>query len=154
MGIAISEYGKFFAEQAPDIVVILGDRFEAFCCAVAAQVSCIPIAHIHGGETTQGAIDEAFRQSITKMAHLHFPCCEVYRHRIIQMGEQPGHVYDVGALGVENIRRLPLMARKDLETSMDFKLEKPFFLVTFHPTTLEKNTFEEQFAAEIGRAHV
>ncbi len=147
MGIAISEYGKFFAEQAPDIVVILGDRFEAFCCAVAAQVSCIPIAHIHGGETTQGAIDEAFRQSITKMAHLHFPCCEVYRHRIIQMGEQPGHVYDVGALGVENIRRLPLMARKDLETSMDFKLEKPFFLVTFHPTTLEKNTFEEQFAA-------
>ncbi|MBU0969605.1 MAG: UDP-N-acetylglucosamine 2-epimerase (hydrolyzing) [Proteobacteria bacterium] len=145
MGIAISEYGKFFAEHAPDMVVVLGDRFEAFCCAVAAQVSCIPIAHIHGGESTQGAIDEAFRHGITKMAHLHFPCCEAYRHRIIQMGEQPGHVYNVGALGVENIRRLKFMGREELEGSLNFKLDKPFFLVTFHPVTLEKKGAKDQF---------
>lgn len=146
MGIAVDEYGKFLAEYAPDLLVILGDRFEAFCCAAAAQICRVPVAHIHGGETTQGAIDEAFRHSITKMAHLHFPCCEVYRQRIIQMGEQPDHVYNVGALGVENIRTLKLMGRTDLEKSIGFKLDKPFFLVTFHPVTLEKNSFEEQFA--------
>ena len=146
MGIAVSKYGNFFTEHKPDILVLLGDRFEAFCCATAARVCCIPIAHIHGGETTQGAIDEAFRHSITKMAHFHFPCCEEYRCRIIQMGEQPGYVYNVGALGVENIRRLKFMARKDLEESMGFILDKPFFLVTFHPVTLEKNAFKEQFA--------
>lgn len=145
MGIAVSEYGRFFSESSPDLLVVLGDRFEAFCCATAAQVCCIPIAHIHGGETTQGAIDEAFRHCITKMAHLHFPCCQKYRSRIIQLGEQPEHVYNVGALGVENIRNLNLMDRADLEKSIGFKLEKPFFLVTFHPVTLEKNSIKEQF---------
>ncbi len=146
MGVAVNGYGKFLAEYNPDLLVILGDRFEAFCCATAAQVCRVPVAHIHGGETTQGAIDEAFRHSITKMAHLHFPCCEEYRERIIQMGEQPDHVYNVGALGVENIRTLKLMERADLEESIGFKLNKPFFLVTFHPVTLEKNSFKEQFA--------
>ena len=145
MGIAVSEYGQFFVEYNPDILVVLGDRFEAFCCATAAHVCHIPIAHIHGGETTQGAIDEAFRHSITKMAHLHFPCCEEYRRRIIQMGEQPKHVYNVGALGVENIRELKLMERADLEESIGFKLDSPFFLVTFHPVTLEKNSAPKQF---------
>jgi len=146
MGMAVSKYGKFFTEYTPDILVLLGDRFEAFCCATAAQICGIPIAHIHGGETTQGAFDEAFRHSITKMAHLHFPCCEAYRRRIVQMGEQPGSVYNVGALGVENIRQLKFMGRKELEASLGFKLDTPFFLVTFHPVTLEKNTFKEQFA--------
>jgi GDP/UDP-N,N'-diacetylbacillosamine 2-epimerase (hydrolysing) len=146
MGIAVFEYGKFFAEHSPDILVVLGDRFEAFCCATAAQVCRIPIAHIHGGETTLGAIDEAFRHGITKMAHLHFPCCEEYRRRIVQMGEQPDHVYNVGALGVENIRSLKLMEKKDLEKSIEFKLDKPFFLVTFHPVTLEKDSSKKQFA--------
>ncbi len=147
MGIAVSEYGSFFTEYHPDLVVILGDRFEAFCCAAAAQVSRIPVAHIHGGETTLGAIDEAFRHGVTKMAHLHFSCCEAYRRRIIQMGEQPESVYDVGALGVENIRNLKFLDRKNLEESMDFKLDKPFFLITFHPVTLEKNSSKEQFEA-------
>lgn len=150
MGIAISEYGKFFAENTPDLLLVLGDRFEAFCCASAARVCCVPIAHIHGGETTQGAIDEAFRHGITKMAHLHFPCCDAYRSRIIQMGEPPQHVHNVGALGVENIRSLKLMERKDLEDAMNFKLDMPFFLVTFHPVTLEKNSFREQFVQLLG----
>lgn len=145
MGVAISQYGKYFSEHNPDVLVILGDRFEAFCCASAAHISCVPIAHIHGGEITQGAIDEAFRHCITKMAHLHFPCCEEYRQRIIQMGESPETVYNVGALGVENIRSLDLMARGDLEESIGFRLDKPFFLVTFHPVTLEKNSAKEQF---------
>lgn len=144
MGVAISLYGKFFAEYKPDLLVLLGDRFETFCCAAAAQVSRIPIAHIHGGELTQGAVDEAFRHSITKMAHFHFPCCEIYRNRIIQMGEIPGNVYNVGALGAENIRRIKLMEKEALEKSIAFKLDKPFFLLTFHPVTLEGNTSEKQ----------
>ena len=146
MGIAVSEYGKFLTDFSPDLLVLLGDRFETLCCATAAQVCRIPIAHIHGGEITQGAIDEAFRHSITKMAHLHFSCCEEYRQRIVQMGEQPSHVYNVGALGVENIRSLKLMERGDLEKVIEFQLDKPFFLVTFHPVTLEKNSFKKQFA--------
>lgn len=145
MGTAVSEYGQFFAECEPDIVVILGDRFEAFCCAAAARICRIPIAHIHGGEITQGAVDDAFRHSITKMAHIHFPCCDAYRRRIIQMGEQPESVYNVGALGIENIRNLKFMERNELEASMGFKLDKPFFLVTFHPVTLEDNSFKKQF---------
>ena len=145
MGMAISSYGKSFMKFNPDLLVVLGDRFEAFCCASAAQVCRIPIAHIHGGETTEGAFDEAFRHSITKMAHLHFPCCEEYRRRIIQMGESPERVYNVGALGVENIREMKLMDKHDLEESIGFKLDKPFFLITFHPVTLEKNTSGDQF---------
>jgi GDP/UDP-N,N'-diacetylbacillosamine 2-epimerase (hydrolysing) len=146
MGIAISQYGNYFSRDNPDLVVVLGDRFEAFCCAAAAQVCGIPIAHIHGGEVTQGAIDEAFRHCITKMAHLHFPCCDEYRTRIIQMGECPEFVYNVGALGVENIRNLKLMEREELEMSIGFKLDKPFFLVTYHPETLEKDSAEQQFS--------
>lgn len=146
MGIAIANYGKVFMDLAPDIVVVLGDRFEAFCCASAAQICRIPMAHIHGGETTQGAVDEAFRHSITKMAHLHFPCCEAYRRRIIQMGEVPEHVYNVGSLGVENIRKLKLMDRSGLEDSIGFKLDRPFFLITFHPVTLENRTSGDQVA--------
>ncbi|MCP3941168.1 MAG: UDP-N-acetylglucosamine 2-epimerase (hydrolyzing) [Desulfobacteraceae bacterium] len=144
MGTAVTEYGKFFADNSPDIVVILGDRFEAFCCATAAQICRVPVAHIHGGETTQGVIDEAFRHCITKMAHLHFPSCEEYQNRIIQMGESPENVYNVGALGIENIKSLCLMTRGELEESIGFKLDKPFFLVTFHPVTLENNSAQEQ----------
>jgi GDP/UDP-N,N'-diacetylbacillosamine 2-epimerase (hydrolysing) len=125
--------------------VVLGDRFEAFCMAAAAQVSRVPLAHIHGGETTEGVIDEAFRHSITKMSHLHFASCEEYRQRIIQMGEAPDRVFNVGALGVENIRRMTLTARDDLAESIGFKLDSPYFLVTFHPATLEKDTAEGQF---------
>lgn len=145
MGLAISSYGKSLTQMQPDILVILGDRFEAFCCAAAAHICQVPISHIHGGETTEGAIDEAFRHSITKMAHLHFPCHEEYRQRIIQLGESPERVFNVGSLGEENIRKMVLLSRKNLEKSIDFKLNRSFFLITFHPVTLEKSTAGMQF---------
>jgi GDP/UDP-N,N'-diacetylbacillosamine 2-epimerase (hydrolysing) len=145
MGKAVSRYGKALETIQPDILVILGDRFESFCCAAAATVCRIPIAHIHGGESTVGAMDEAFRHSITKMAHLHFPSCDIYRQRIIQLGETPDRVFDLGALGVENIKKIQLMTKHELETSIGFKLDRTFFLVTFHPVTLENETAGEQF---------
>jgi GDP/UDP-N,N'-diacetylbacillosamine 2-epimerase (hydrolysing) len=147
MGLALIGYGEALQRLKPHVVVVLGDRFETFCMAAAAQVCRVPLAHIHGGETTEGAIDEAFRHSITKMAHLHFASCEAYRQRIIQLGEAPERVFNVGALGVENIRHMPLMERNELSRAIGFNLEKPYFLVTFHPVTLENSTSEEQFKA-------
>jgi GDP/UDP-N,N'-diacetylbacillosamine 2-epimerase (hydrolysing) len=145
MGLAMIGYGEALQRLKPDMVVVLGDRFETFCMAAAAQVCRVPLAHIHGGETTEGAIDEAFRHSITKMSHLHFASCEAYRQRIIQLGEAPDRVFNVGALGVENIRRMSLMGRSELAATIGFNLEKHYFLVTFHPVTLEKSTSEGQF---------
>ncbi len=145
MGLALIGYGEAIQRLKPDIVLLLGDRFETFCMAAAAQVCGVPLAHIHGGEITEGVVDEAFRHSITKMAQLHFAAFETYRQRIIQLGEAPERVFDVGALGVENILHMPLIARSDLERSVGFKLEKPYFLVTFHPVTLEKETSKGQF---------
>lgn len=145
MGLALIGYGEALQKLKPDMVVVLGDRFETFCMAAASQVCQIPMAHIHGGETTEGAIDEAFRHSITKMSHLHFASCEEYRQRIIQLGETPDRVYNFGALGVENIRRTSLMEHSELAAAIGFSLEKPYFLVTFHPVTLEKDTSEGQF---------
>lgn len=147
MGIAMIGYGEAIRRLQPDIVVVLGDRFENFCMAAAAHVLRVPIAHIHGGEITEGAIDEAFRHCITKMAHLHFASCEVYRRRIIQLGESPDLVFNVGALGVENIRRTFLMNPEQLAKSLRFSLNEPYFLVTFHPATLELSGTGEQFGA-------
>jgi GDP/UDP-N,N'-diacetylbacillosamine 2-epimerase (hydrolysing) len=145
MGLAMIGYGEALIRISPNILVILGDRYEAFCAAAVAQICRVPVAHIHGGEATEGLIDEAFRHSITKMSHLHFASCEAYRQRIIQLGEAPDRVFNVGALGVENIRRIALMERGDLAEAIGFSLEKPYFLVTFHPVTLEKDTSERQF---------
>ncbi len=145
MGLAMIGYGEALQRLKPDMGVALGDRFEAFCMAAAAQVCRVPLAHIHGGETTEGAIDEAFRHSITKMSHLHFASCEAYRQRIIQLGEAPDRVFNVGALGVENIRRISPMERSELAEAIGFNLGKPYFLVTFHPVTLEKDASEGQF---------
>jgi GDP/UDP-N,N'-diacetylbacillosamine 2-epimerase (hydrolysing) len=145
MGLAMGGYGEALDYLKPDVLVLLGDRYETFCAAAAAQIQRIPVAHIHGGETTEGAVDEAFRHSITKMAHLHLASCEEYRNRIIQLGENPSRVFNVGALGIENIREIDLMSRNGLESSIDFRLDKPFFLVTFHPVTLEKATAGVQF---------
>lgn len=151
MGIAVARYGEALAELSPDVIVMLGDRYEAFCFATAAQIHGIPLAHIHGGELTEGLVDEAFRHSITKMSHIHFASCEIYRRRIIQLGENPNFVFNVGALGVENIRKIELMDRQELEASICFSLDRPFFLVTFHPVTLEVATaggqLDELFAA-------
>jgi len=144
MGLAMIGYGEALQRLKPDMVLLLGDRFETFCMAAAAQVCRVSLAHIHGGETTEGAIDEAFRHSITKMSHLHFASYEAYCQRIIQLGEPPDRVFNVGALGVENIRRMALLERSDLAAAIGFNLEKPYFLVTFHPVTLEKDTSEGQ----------
>lgn len=147
MGLAMMGYGEALIRRSPDILVILGDRYEAFCAAATAQICRVPVAHLYGGEATEGLIDEAFRHSITKMSHLHFASCEAYRQRIIQLGEAPNRVFNIGALGVENIRRMTLMSRGELAESIGFNLEVPYFLVTFHPVTLEKDTSEGQFQA-------
>jgi len=145
MGLAQISFAEAYAELGPDIVVVLGDRFEIFSAAAAAMIARIPIAHIHGGETTEGAFDEAIRHSITKMSHLHFAATEEYRKRIIQLGEVPEHVFNVGAPGLDSIANLNLLTRDELEKAIDFKLGKKNLLVTFHPVTLEQNTAKDQF---------
>lgn len=127
------------SELKPDILVLLGDRYEILVAAQVALIHSIPIAHIHGGEITEGAFDDAIRHSVTKMASLHFTSCEQYRHRVIQMGEQPSRVFNVGSLGVENIKSLPLMTKEELEISLDFKIDHRTILVTYHPVTLGGN---------------
>ena len=145
MGLGLIGYGEAIQRLQPHIIVLLGDRFEIFCMAAAAQVCRVPLVHIHGGETTEGAIDEAFRHSITKMAHIHLASCEVYRQRIIQLGESPDRVFNVGALGVENARNISLLSKEELEKDIGFNLGNRYFLVTFHPATLEHSTAENQF---------
>lgn len=144
IGLGTIGFADVFSKIAPDMVVLLGDRYEALAAATAAMVHRIPIAHIHGGELTEGIIDEAIRHAITKMSILHFTATEKYRNRVIQLGEQPDKVFCVGALGVENIKTQILMSKKELEKSMCFKLDSPYILVTFHPVTLENNTVKEQ----------
>ncbi|WP_107931164.1 UDP-N-acetylglucosamine 2-epimerase [Campylobacter concisus] len=141
-------YEKFapaLAELKPDILVLLGDRYEIFGVAGVASIMQIPIAHIHGGETTQGAFDEAFRHSITKMSHIHFAATNEYANRIIQLGEDPGRVFNVGGPGIENIKKLNLLNKDEFEKSINFKLAKKNILITFHPATLENSSAREQF---------
>jgi len=145
MGLAIIGMAGAFDDLKPDIIVILGDRYEAFAAAAAASVFRIPIAHIAGGESTLGAMDEAFRHSITKMAQVHFVSTEIYRKRVIQLGEDPINVFNVGATGVDNIKKLKLFNLAEFEKSINFKLNKKNLLVTFHPVTLEKESAEAQF---------
>jgi len=146
MGIAQKSFSEAYNELKPDIIVVLGDRYEIFSAASAAMISRIPLAHIHGGETTEGTIDEAIRHSITKMSHLHFTAIEEYSKRVIQLGENPSKVFKVGGMGVENIHRLTLLPKKDFEKLINFKLNIKNILVTFHPVTLEKNTSKKQFS--------
>lgn len=145
MGTVIVGISEVFNEEHPDMVILLGDRFETLIVAVAAQIHRIPVAHIHGGETTEGAIDEAFRHAITKMSQVHFTATEEYRNRVIQLGEYPGRVFSVGALGVENIKSIKKMTKEELETSIQFKFDRPTVMVTYHPVTLEKSTSGQQF---------
>jgi len=144
LGIGVIGFAEYFDKTRPDMVVVLGDRFEIFAAATAAAVACIPIAHLHGGETTEGAIDEFFRHSISKMSYLHFTSTEQYRQRVINMGEAPSRVFNVGATGVENILSMPLMSKDELARSIDYDLTSPYALVTFHPITLEKDTATKQ----------
>jgi GDP/UDP-N,N'-diacetylbacillosamine 2-epimerase (hydrolysing) len=145
MGLAQISFAEAYEELNPDIIVLLGDRYEIFSAASAAMIARIPIAHIHGGETTEGAFDEAIRHSITKMSHLHFTGTEEYRQRVIQLGENPENVFNFGAPGLDNIYKLNLLSKADFEESVGFILGKKNLLVTFHPVTLEKNTAQDQF---------
>ena len=147
MGLAQISFGEAYAELQPDIIILLGDRYEIFSAAAASMIAKIPIAHLHGGETTEGAFDESIRHSITKMSHIHFTAAEPYQNRVIQLGEDPKRVFNVGGLGIDNIKRLPLLTHNAFEDSIGFKLDKKNLLVTFHPVTLETATAHEQFQA-------
>jgi GDP/UDP-N,N'-diacetylbacillosamine 2-epimerase (hydrolysing) len=146
IGLGVLGFADVLDDLKPDLIILLGDRFEIFSVAVAAMAARIPVAHLHGGEATEGSIDEAIRHSITKLSHLHFVAAEEYRQRVIQLGEQPDRVFLVGGLGIDNIKRLSLLDRKQLELSIDFSLKKKNLLVTFHPVTLEKSMAADQMA--------
>lgn len=147
MGLGLIGFADALNELHPDLIVVLGDRFEIFSAVSAALVARIPVAHVHGGETTEGSIDEGLRHSITKMSHLHFVAAEEYRQRVIQLGEQPDRVFMVGGLGVDNIKRMKLLDREALEQSLGIQLGEKSLLVTFHPVTLETGTAADQMAA-------
>lgn len=144
MGLAFIGFADAFERLKPDLMLLLGDRYEIFSAAAAASIAGIPIAHIHGGETTEGAVDEAFRHSITKMSHFHFVAAEEYKRRVIQLGENPDNVFNVGGLGVDSIIYTDLLEMKHLEESLNFKFFKRNLLITFHPITLERNSGLEQ----------
>lgn len=144
-GLGLIGFADAFARQRPDILVVLGDRFETFAAAQAAMIARIPIAHIHGGETTEGAIDEAMRHAITKMAHFHFTAAEPYRRRVIQLGEAPERVMNYGAPGLDNLKKIELLTRNSFERAINFKLGKQFFLITYHPATLSITEPEDSF---------
>ncbi|MEA5459177.1 UDP-N-acetylglucosamine 2-epimerase [Arcicella sp. LKC2W] len=145
MGVGMIGFADALETLKPDWIVILGDRYEAFAVAASAYLMKIPIIHLHGGELTEGATDDALRHSISKMSFLHFTSTEAYRKRVIQLGESPERVFDVGAIGIDNIVKMELLPRDVLSTSVNFDLNKPYFLVTFHPVTLESQSSESQF---------
>jgi len=144
MGLGMIGYADSFDRLKPDLVIILGDRFEAFAAATAAYMKKIPIAHLHGGEITAGATDEALRHSITKMSALHFTSTEEYRKRVLQLGEDDERVFNVGAIGLDNIQSLNLLGKEDLERVLNMSLNVEILLVTFHPVTLENLSSKEQ----------
>ncbi len=145
MGIAQIAFSKAYNKLKPDIVVVLGDRFEIFSAVSSAMISRIPIAHIHGGEATEGLMDEAIRHCITKMSHIHFTATDEYSKRVIQLGEAPNKVFNVGGTGIENIKRLKFLTKEEFEKSIKFKLNIKNILVTFHPVTLENKTSKKHF---------
>jgi len=142
-GLATMLLAESFKKLNSDLVLLLGDRFEAHAAATTALLMNIPIAHIHGGEITKGAVDEQIRHSITKMSQLHFCSTETYRKRVIQMGEDPSKVFNTGAPGIDNIVNLDLLSKDDLESQLDWKFAKIFALFTYHPTTLEDSNLEK-----------
>lgn len=155
MGLAMINFADYFSSLKPDMLLVLGDRYETLAVCIAAVNQRIPIAHLYGGEITEGAVDESFRHAITKLSYIHFTSTDEYRRRVIQLGEQPDRVFCVGALGIENILNEKLMSKEELENAIQFKLDKPFALVTFHPVTLEDNSSAEQFQAllDVCRKH-
>ncbi|SVD31412.1 uncharacterized protein METZ01_LOCUS384266, partial [marine metagenome] len=141
-GLATSLLSDSFDRLQPDVVLLLGDRYETHAAATAAMLMNIPIAHIHGGEITEGAVDEQIRHSITKMSYLHFCATETYRQRVIQMGEDPARVFNSGAPGIDNITNLNLLTKQKLEKELNWKLTSKSALFTYHPVTLEESDVE------------
>jgi UDP-hydrolysing UDP-N-acetyl-D-glucosamine 2-epimerase len=147
MGLGTIGFAQAYARSRPDLLLVLGDRFEMHAAVVAALPFKLPVAHIHGGELTEGAIDDALRHSITKMSHLHFVATEPYAQRVIQMGEEPWRVVVSGAPSLDNLRHVPLLSREALADRYDVDLDDPFFLVTYHPVTLEYEQTRSQIDA-------
>lgn len=145
VGLATIGFADAYEDLKPDMIVVLGDRYEILAAVSAALFYKIPVAHLHGGEITEGAYDDCIRHAITKMSHLHFTSTEAYRQRVIQLGENPKRVFNVGAPGIENIKKIPLMDKKELESTLDgFTFNDKTILVTYHPVTLENSTAEGQ----------
>jgi GDP/UDP-N,N'-diacetylbacillosamine 2-epimerase (hydrolysing) len=144
MGLAMIGYADYFARVNPDLLLVLGDRYETLAVAMAAMNQRIPIAHLYGGETTEGAIDESIRHAITKLSYFHFTSTEKYRNRVIQLGEHPDRVFNVGAIGIENILNEELFTRDELRKELNIKLGQTYAVVTYHPVTLEKNSSKYQ----------
>lgn len=147
MGLALIGFADYFSELQPDLLVVLGDRYETLAVCCAAMNQRIPIAHLYGGETTEGAVDEAYRHAITKLSYLHFTSTEQYRKRVIQLGEDPSRIFNVGALGVENILNEEILSKEELEMSLGFSLGERYVVVTYHPVTLETASSEVGFKA-------
>lgn len=145
MGVGVIGFADALERLRPDCLVILGDRYEALAIAQVAAVMRVPIAHLHGGELTEGAYDDPIRHAITKLSHYHFVASEEYRQRVIQMGEQPASVWNVGALGIENIRTVPRLPVSAINQKFDLNLKQPFFLVTYHPVTAGDEDSEQTF---------
>lgn len=145
MALAISGFADAFEDLQPDLLIVLGDRTEILGAVIAATSANIPIAHLHGGETTEGAYDEGIRHAITKFSHLHFTAAEVYKNRVIQLGESPQSVFNVGAIGLDSIKKLDLLSKEEFEKSIDTKLKSINVLVTYHPVTLETESPKESF---------
>lgn len=143
-GEAIKLYTAFFEKETIDLLVLIGDRYEMFAAATSASLLEIPCAHICGGSVTAGAVDEFLRHSITKMSLLHFTTCSTYRNRVIQLGEEPSRVFNVGSLAIENVLNTPLLSLEELGNSINFKLDRPYSVVTFHPETLSEKSPENQ----------
>jgi UDP-N-acetylglucosamine 2-epimerase (non-hydrolysing)/GDP/UDP-N,N'-diacetylbacillosamine 2-epimerase (hydrolysing) len=147
IGLGVAGFADAFARLAPEIIVVLGDRFEILAAAQAALVAGIPLAHIAGGDTTEGSYDEAIRHSITKMAHLHFVTNEVAARRVRQMGEEPARIHNFGSPGIDGIRRMTLVGREELARDLECEFAARNLLITFHPVTLEPGASEKQFGA-------
>ena len=145
MGLALISFADYFKDSKPDALIVLGDRYETLAVCCAAMNERIPIIHLYGGETTEGAIDEAVRHAITKMSFLHFTSTEQYRKRVIQLGENPERVFCVGAIGIENAMKKKLMTREELALSLDFKLDGDYAVVTFLPVTLDECSAQKQY---------
>ena len=145
MGLAMIGFSDAFSDLEPDAIIILGDRYEMLAIASAASIFKIPIIHLHGGEITEGAYDDAFRHAITKLSQLHFTSTQAYRNRVIQMGEEPNRVFNVGAIGIDNILNRKLLSKEDLESNLEIKFKKYNYQVTFHPETLADLDAETQF---------